>query len=166
MSSTREEYGNRLKLKKEATMKVFADRLMNVLENHRKEIAQQWCTAVRQNPRTPSFNNISEEDVLNRAVSFYKNLNKMYFSEKPYTEVQKYFSEYAEVSYKLNIPLHETLYALIMMRRHMWLYADFQAPFLSAMDHRQAVETLNKTIRMFDHGIYIITQRYGELGKG
>ncbi len=144
-------------------MKVFADRLINVLEHHRREIAQQWCKAVRQNPRTPSFHNFSEEELLKRAGFFYKNLITMYFSEKPYTEVRKYFIEYAEVSYEHRIPLHEALYALIMMRRHMWLYADFQAPFLSAMDHRQAVETINKTIRIFDHGIYIITQRYGEL---
>ena len=147
-------------------MKVFADRLINVLENHRREIAQQWCNAVRQNPRTASFSNFSEEELLKRAGFFYKNLITMYFSEKPYTEVRKYFSEYAEVSYQHEIPLHETLYALIMMRRHMWLYADFQEPFLSAMDHRQAVETINKTIRIFDHGIYITTQQYGDLAKG
>jgi hypothetical protein len=144
-------------------MKVFADRLINVLENHRREIAHQWCNAVRQNPRTPSFNNFQEEECLKRASFFYKNLITMYFSEKPYTEVRQYFTEYAEVSHQRNIPLHEALYALIMMRRHMWLYADFQEPFLSAMDHRQAVETINKTIRIFDHGIYIITQRYEEL---
>ncbi len=144
-------------------MKVFADRLMNVLETHRKEIAAQWSNAVRQNPRTPTFNNFPEDELLRRAGFFYKNLHTMYHSEKPYTELRKYFSEYAEVSFKYKIPLHEALYALIMMRRHLWLYADFQAPFLSAMDHRQAVETINKTIRMFDHGIYIITQRYCEL---
>ena len=146
-------------------MKVFADRLVNVLENHRREIAQQWCKAVRQNPRTPAFNNFSEEELLKRGGFFYKNLIKMYFSEKPYTEVREYFSEYAEVGFQNKIPLHELLYATILMRRHMWLYADFQAPFLSAMDHQQAVETINKTIRIFDHGIYIVTQKYGEFEK-
>lgn len=146
-------------------MKVFADRLINVLENHRREIAQQWVNAVRKNPRTTSFHNFSEEELLKRAGFFYKKLIQMYFSEKPYTEVRKYFTEYAEVSQQKKLPLHETLYALIMMRRHMWLYADFQAPFLSAMDNRQAVETINKTIRIFDHGIYIIAQRYCELEK-
>ena len=146
-------------------MKVFADRLINVLENHKEAIAQQWCKAVRQNPRTPSFRNVPQEDCAKRAIHFYKNLIKMYFSEKPYTEVREYFSEYAEVSYKNGIPLHETLYGLIMMRRHMWLYADFQAPFLTPMDHQQAVETINKTIRIFDHGIYMVTQKYGEFDR-
>ena len=32
------------------------------------------------------------------------------------------------------IPLEEAIYALIMMRRHLWLYADFQALFLTALD--------------------------------
>jgi len=146
-------------------MKVFADRLINVLKNHNEEIAQQWCKAVRQNPRTPSFNNVPLDECSKRAVFFYKNLIKMYFSEKPYTEVREYFSEYAKVSYRNGLPLHETLYGIIMMRRHMWLYADFQAPFITPMDHQQAVETINKTIRIFDHGIYIITQKYGELEK-
>ncbi len=146
-------------------MKVFADRLINVLKNHNEPIAHQWCTAVRKNPRTPSFNNVSFEKCNQRAVYFYKNLIKMYYSEKPYTEVREYFTEYAEASYKNGMPLHETLYGLIMMRRHMWLYADFQAPFLSAMDHQQAVETINKTIRIFDHGIYIVTQKYCEFLK-
>ncbi|MEA2014289.1 MAG: hypothetical protein U9N38_03160 [Thermodesulfobacteriota bacterium] len=146
-------------------MRVFADRLINVLREHREDIAHQWCKAVRQNPRTSSFNNLPLEGCKKRAVSFYANVIKMYFSEKPYTEIREYFSEYAEVSYKNNLPLHETIYGLIMMRRHMWLYADFQAPFLSAMDHQQAVETINKTIRIFDHGIYIVIQKYGELEK-
>ena len=146
-------------------MKVFADRLIDVLEDHREEIADQWCKAVRQNPRTPTVKNMPEKECFKRAVLFYKNIIKMYFSEKPYSEVREYFSEFAEVSYKNGLPLHEALYALIMMRRHMWLYADFQAPFLSAIDHRQAVETINKTIRIFDHGIYIVAQKYGELEK-
>jgi hypothetical protein len=47
----------------------------------------------------------------------------------------------------------------------MWLYAEFQAPFLTAIDHHQAVETNNKTIRIFDHGIYLVIRKYDELRK-
>lgn len=144
-------------------MKVFADKMFNVLERHREEIAQQWCKAVRKNPRTLSFNNVPEEECFKRAVFFYKNMEPIYFSGKPYTELQDYFSGFAEATYGFNIPLHEALYGIIMMRRQMWLYTEFQAPFLNAMDHHQAVETINKTIRIFDHGIYAITRKYEEL---
>ena len=146
-------------------MKVFADKMFNTLEKHREEIAQQWCKTVRKNPRTLSFNNVPEEECFKRAIFFYKNLEQLYFSEKPYTEVQDYFSGFAEAAYGFSIPLHEALYGIIMMRRQMWLYTEFQAPFLNAMDHYQAVETINKTIRIFDHGIYEIAKRYEEVKK-
>ena len=105
MSSPHEEYGNTLIRKGGLAMKVFADRLINVLENHRREIAQQWCNAVRQNPRTASFSNFSEDELLKRAGFFYKNLITMYFSEKRYTEVRKYFSEYALIKYRVRVEI-------------------------------------------------------------
>ncbi|MBN2179053.1 MAG: hypothetical protein JW743_06455 [Deltaproteobacteria bacterium] len=144
-------------------MKVFADKLINILESHREEISQQWCKAVRSNPRTPSYHPMEKEKCVVHAINFYKNLKKIYFSEKPYAELRDYFIKYASESYKEGIPLHESVYALIMMRRHMWLYADFQAPFLTSIEHHQAVETINKTIRIFDHGIYLVIQKYLEL---
>ncbi len=146
-------------------MKVFADKLIEITERHKEEIAKEWARAVRANPRTPSFHEMPEERCIEHALSFYTNLRRIYFSAKPYTEVREYFARYAEKSFREGLPLHETVYALIMMRRHMWLYADFQAPFLTAIDHHQAVETINKTIRIFDHGIYLVIQKYDELGK-
>ena len=73
--------------------------------------------------------------------------------------------EYADDKHKTGIPLHESIYALIMMRRHLWLYADFQKPFLTGLTHDQILLTINNTIRIFDHGIYLITQRYWELDE-
>jgi hypothetical protein len=50
---------------------------------------------------------------------------------------------------------------LIMMRRHIWLYAI--AGLVVPADLQQQVETINKTIRIFDYGIYDIVQKYNEL---
>ena len=47
----------------------------------------------------------------------------MYFSEKPYQEIEGYFTRYAEEGHDEGIPLHECIYALILMRRHIWLFA-------------------------------------------
>ena len=146
-------------------MKEFADKLIDITELHKDSIAKEWCKAVRANPRTPSFHKLLSEECFTRALSFYTNLRKIYYSAKPYTEVRQFFASYAEENFREGIPLHETIYSMIMMRRHMWLYADFQAPFLTAIDHQQAVETINKTIRIFDHGIYLVIQKYNELSK-
>jgi hypothetical protein len=51
------------------------------------------------------------------------------------------------------------------MRRHIWLYAEFQAVFVTAVEHHQAAESLTRTILMFDYATYVTTERYEELMK-
>ena len=144
-------------------MRVFADRLLGVMEKNTRDIAANWAKDVMKNPKTPSFHSMTQEQCINYAIDFYKNFINIYFESRPYPKQEAYFSSYAERRYREGIPLHEAIYALIMMRRHLWLYAEMQALFMSPMDQYQAVETLTKTIRLFDSGIYTITKRYQEL---
>jgi hypothetical protein len=118
-------------------MYAFADKLLEVTERHADKIAAQWCKAVRTNPHTPWFHARKEDDCTN----------------------------FAEESFRKGVPMEEAIYALIMMRRHIWLYADFQALFVTAVDAHRAVETLNRTIRVFDQGIFVIIKHYRELQK-
>jgi len=146
-------------------MRVFADRLMDVLVQHKRDIAENWAKDVRKNPKTPSFHDYTQDQGTNYAIDFYENFVKFYFEPKPYTGQEEYFNKYAERRFKEGIPLCEAIHALIMMRRHLWLYADMQVIFTSALDSYQAIETLTKTIRLFDHSIYTITRRTEELWK-
>lgn len=144
-------------------MYAFADKLLEVTERHADKIADQWCNAVKTNPRTQWFQSIKHADCSSFAMDFYKNFRNVYFDEKPYKKLEKYFTDYAEESFRKGVPMEEAIYALIMMRRHIWLYADFQALFVTAIDAHRAVETLNRTIRVFDQGIFVIIRHYKEL---
>lgn len=146
-------------------MFAFADKLLHITEQHAKEISEQWCKAVKSNPKTPSLQALNRDKCTEFAVEFYQNLRQIYFDEPPYRKAEKYFEHYAEDRFREGLPLHEALYALALLRRHMWLYADFQAIFLTALDQYKAVESINRTIRLFDQGIYVISKKYGELEK-
>ncbi len=146
-------------------MLAFADKLLHVTEQHAKDISDQWCKAVKSNPRTPALQVITMDKCTEFAIEFYGNLRRIYFDEPPYRQVERYFEKYAEDRFREGLPLHEAIYALVLLRRHMWLYADFQAIFLTALDQYKAVESINRTIRLFDQGVYIITKKYGELEK-
>ena len=146
-------------------MKVFSDKLIQITEGHAEEIAQQWCKAVKTNNRTPSYHVLPEEKCVLQAVDFYKNLSRVYFSERPSRDLYEYFTRFAEERYKERIPCPEAIYALFMMRRQIWLYADSQATFLTPVDHFQAIEALNRTTRIFELGIFLVAQRYDVLRK-
>lgn len=146
-------------------MKVYATRLIDFTEQHAEEIAKQWYAAVRKNSKTPSYHDMSEEDAIPLAVEFYHNFRRVFMAKDPYETAKDAFSNYAKGSYKKGIPLAEAIYALTMMRRHMWLYADFEAIFTSTLERQVAVENLNRTILMFDYAATVIIQKYDELMK-
>ena len=123
-------------------MKAFADKLIEVLETHNEEVARQWSQAVSQNPRTPSFHSLDPARYVHHGIRFFKNIRTLYFSEQPHTEEIQFFLSFAEQMYKAKIPLPEVIYSLMLMRRHIWLYADFNVLFITTLDMHQAVESI------------------------
>jgi hypothetical protein len=144
-------------------MQGHATKLIELTENNADKIAHQWLKDVRVNPRTPTYHNFSDEKALAHAVQFYRHFRALFCTDKPFDAASKFFTKYADERFSEGIPLHESIYALILMRRHIWLYAEFQAMFITAVEQHQATESLTRTILMFDYAIYVLTQRYEEL---
>ncbi|MCX7635297.1 MAG: hypothetical protein N2Z74_06080 [Syntrophales bacterium] len=140
-------------------------KLIDLVENHAEQIAAQWAKNVKKNPFTPYYHDKPEEKLIPQAVKFYKNFRRIFMEPKPVEASEGYFSRYAQNSYYDGVPLHEAVYALILMRRQIWLYAEFQAIFATAIERHQAVDSLTRTILMFDYAMYFITKKYRELMK-
>jgi hypothetical protein len=143
------------------------DKLLDLCEHHAEEIARRWYKDVSSNARTPSYHSLPKEGCILQAVSFFENQRQMYFAEDHYQEVQQFLGRkrYVEETYGAGIPLHEAVYALILMRRHIWLYAEFQAVFTTVIDMYQAVNSINRAVLLFDYAIFIVTQKYQELAQ-
>jgi hypothetical protein len=94
------------------------------------------------------------------AIDFYRNLKKLLVPDDRIEFTQKYFLKYAKKCHEIGIPLHEAIYGLNLMRRHMWLYADFQAIFIDALEHNQAIDSIMRIMLMMDYAVYEITQYY------
>jgi hypothetical protein len=146
-------------------MKAFAAKLVDLTQKNADAIARQWAKDVKTNEKTYSYHDAPEEKIIRQAKDFYNKFQMMFFNESPYEQAKEIFEKYAEEKYREGIPLHETLYALILMRRHMWLYAEFQSLFNVEVEHRQAVESLSRTILMFDYIMYIVTRQYWKMLK-
>ena len=141
-------------------------KLIALIEKHADPIAHAWAKDVRRNSRTASYHDMPEGKLVPLAIRFYDNFRKMFYAEKPAEVSREFFARYAEEQYEANVPLHEAIYALILMRRHIWLYAEFQVIFITAVEQKQAVDSLVRTILMFDYAITFMSQRYQELIRG
>ena len=135
-------------------------KLLDVLEDNIDEIAQHWAADVKKNKRTMHCWNIPEDKLVLQAVKFYSQLRNMLIAPNRFDKAQEFFMHYARTCYESGIPLHESIYSLNMMRRHMWLYADFQAIFINAIEHNQAIDSVMRIMLLIDHAVYEITQYY------
>ena len=135
-------------------------KLLDVLEANIDEIAGQWATDVKRNKRTPHYQDIPDEKLVLQAIKFYSQLRNMLIAPNRYDKAQEFFMHYARTCYENGIPLHESIYALNMMRRHMWLYAEFQAIFINAIEHNQAIDSVMRIMLLIDHAVFEITQYY------
>jgi hypothetical protein len=144
----------------------LADKLLDLCQRHADDIAELWWKATTTNARTQSYSRLQKDAMVRHAATFYRNLKQLYFAENPYTAIQSFLetNHYLEYTYENNIPVHEAVYALIIMRRHIWLYAEMKSIlYNNPLDLYQALESVNRTILLFDYAIYIVTQRYDEM---
>jgi hypothetical protein len=144
-------------------MKTYATKYIELAERHAEDMAKRWAKDVRSNHKTPSYKHLDEQRIISQCIRFYEHFSKMFVDEKISNDVLSYFKSYAEDSYAMRVPMDEALYALALMRRHIWLYAEFQTIFSSGIDQRQAVDTLTRTILLFDYAAYEITKEYQTL---
>ncbi len=144
-------------------MRPHATKLIETVEQNARAIAQQWYKNVKINPKTPVYHALPEEKAMDQALYFYSSFLKLFATDKPFEDAYTLFSKYADASYRERIPLPQAVYALILMRRHMWLFAEYQAIFETAVDQRHALESQSRMILMFDYAEFVVIDRYDEL---
>ena len=91
----------------------------------------------------------------------------MYFADNPYQEVLSIMDAtgYAEEQYSRRVPLAEAVYALIMMRRYVWLYAETSDLFNTTSDMYLVLQSTNRILLLFDYAVYIVIDKYEKMSK-
>ncbi|MFY9814733.1 MAG: hypothetical protein WCF70_10090 [Dehalococcoidales bacterium] len=149
------------------TQKALSDRLMDLCSQHADEIAEQWLQSILKNSHTSTFVCNPRESCLRHASFIYKNLRRMYFAENPYKEVLSIMDAtgYAEEQYSRRVPLSQAVYALIMMRRYVWLYAETSDLFNTTSDMYLVLQSSNRILLLFDYAVYILIEKYEKMAK-
>jgi hypothetical protein len=144
-------------------VKAPADRLMDMCKLHADELAELWYNAFSTNPKTPSYKSISKDGAKRHAATFYKHLGEMYFSEDCYKAVEHILDVdgFVEDFFLRGIPIEEMLYTIVLLRRHIWTFADAQALYNTViLDMYCALESVNRVTLIFDYATYIVAKKY------
>lgn len=138
-------------------------KLLDLMASHSETMARNWAKDVTKNAKTPFYHHITEDYLVPQAADFYRKLSAVYAMKDSYPAVNEFISKFAEKRFKEGVPLHEALYSIILMRRHIWLYAEFQALFITITEQHQALDSQLRTILIFDYIAYAFTEKYYSL---
>jgi hypothetical protein len=145
----------------------LADRLMQFCSHYYRQISEQWYKSLSTSAKTPAFRSMPYETCTRHAGYIYQNLEKLYFAEDPEKAVAHLVetSKFVEDHLAYHIPLEQTVYSIILLRRHIWLYAESQALYNGVEDMMQMVENINRVVLVFDYIIFTVTKKYPLLQK-
>lgn len=141
-------------------------KLLDLMADNSEVMARLWAKDVIHNAKTPFYQRYSEDRLIPHAAEFYRKLSGIYTLKDPYPAINEFTSKYAREIVNEGVPLPEALYGIILMRRHIWLYAEFQAIFVTITEQRQALDSQTRTILIFDYIVYALTQNYLSLMGG
>jgi hypothetical protein len=94
-------------------------RLMRLIETNADELMERVIKAVRTNPRTAFLHEVSEAELKRRGFDLYHNLGR-WLAEKSEAEIEDTYRENGRRRFHEGVPLSELIYALILMKQHLW----------------------------------------------
>jgi hypothetical protein len=142
------------------------DKLMEMSVRHAADMAELWYKSLSTNPRTVSTLTLPKQFCIFQATTIYSSLSTMYQADDCYSAVERLMEKLdtAAELFKRGVPIEDALYALILLRRRIWLYADSQAVFnTSPNDMYNCVDSINRVLLIFDYITYIFSRKYHQL---
>jgi len=145
---------------------IVASKLIKVIEKNSDVIADKWVDEVTTSPYTRSYWNVSREELHERATSICDRIGYFLGRRLPKERLASFYRRVGESRKAQGYEVEEVVMALLLLKRHIWLFV-LQEGFLSAnLELYQALELNNRVVLYFDRAIYFVTQAYSREEEG
>lgn len=111
---------------------------------------------------TKSYRKFSEDFHLERVNDIFNDLIRWLEREKPKADMVTYYKELGKKRFQAEIPLHETIMYLMLIKRHIWLFVLENHIIDSTYESTKALELNNRIVLFFDRAIINVTIGYEE----
>lgn len=136
--------------------------LMKQIETHAEELTERVIEAVRTSPRTKFLHVPSEEELRRRFFDLFRNLGR-WLSEKGEGEIEAIYSDIGRQRCHEGVPLGELVYALVLVKQHLWDYVQKNVVAISESTLYQEELVAELIGKFFDRALYHTVRGYEEV---
>lgn len=144
---------------------ILASKLVKIIEKNSDTIAERWAHDVSSLPYTRSYWNVPIDELQERAASVCRRMGYFLGRRLPKERLASFYRRVAENRKSAGYPVEEVVLALMLLKRHIWLYVVDEGLLTTNLEFSQAITLNNKVVLYFDRAIYYVTQAYSEMDE-
>jgi hypothetical protein len=135
-------------------------KLVELIQDHSDQLAQELVKDLLSRNETRSYKKLHKKDVYRRAYEVYSNLGSWLSKDNPKEELIEHYTRLGKRRFEEGIPLNEVIMALMLIKRHLWLYIYNAQFYQSSFEIYQSLEMNNRVVLFFDKAIHFTAMGY------
>ena len=140
----------------------FGSKLIKIIEKNSSAIADRWVDDVTTLPYTRSYAKESPEELHERAENVCNRMGYFLGRRLPRERLASFYRRIGQNRREAGYGVEEVVMALMLLKRHIWLYIVQEGFLTTNLELYQALELNNRVVLYFDRAIYYVTQAYSE----
>ncbi|HOO37874.1 MAG TPA: hypothetical protein PKY89_07090 [Deltaproteobacteria bacterium] len=139
---------------------MISEAMISIIKDNADELTKRLCKDLLSREETKNYRKLNEDLVYERVYDVYSRLDSWLAKDKAKGEILNHYTKLGEKRFKEGIPLTEVVMALMLIKRHLWLYTLEKHFFDTSYEFQQALEFNNRVVLFFDRAIYFTTMGY------
>jgi 8-oxo-dGTP diphosphatase len=142
------------RLQDEGDQVLLSDALLQMLKEHALEVAKHWLDDICANPTTPSFRKLPPEILLENARLTLLKLVGWLTNESAGLAIKDFYQALGRERHIQGFSLAEVISALMLLRKHIWLFVSSQGVWARPIDVYRILELEQRVIAFFDKAMF------------
>lgn len=135
-------------------MRMLSQRLVELIQRNTDIMTKRVMEDIRKHPGTATYRTLDQEQLHARVFEVYNRFNLWMSDRSSKEDIKKFYTALGRQRRQEGFAISEVIQALIIARRHIWLLVDSEGFMDTALDLRNALDLVNRSVLFFDRAIY------------
>jgi hypothetical protein len=135
-------------------MKELSKKYVELVEKNSAKLTERVMSDIKKHPGTKTYRTYDDSQLSKRIFNVYNEFGKWMSTATTLDSIKEVYTALGKQRRKEGFALSEVIQTLIITRRHIWLLIESEGFLDTALDLRQAIDLINRSVLFFDRAIY------------
>ncbi|MCU0849415.1 MAG: hypothetical protein MUD12_16150 [Spirochaetes bacterium] len=135
------------------------NRFVKLIEDNHDLITESFMNDLMKNPETTAYRNTDKDSIYSSSDRIYRELSLWISREYSKEKIKERYFKLGRERLESGIPLPQVIKALILQRRHLWLFV-MNRLYDDGTAYTEALQINNRVTLYFDRALFFMAQGY------